>query len=584
MANTGYYFDINLLSTGAGQRPPISGVVLACVVAQRGVANQLYNVGSLESYIRKFGQPKHSSAKELAHFLEEGGQAQIVPIYHYTNVATDANPIGTKASVGSGTVTISGKEVGGGYNGVKVVVTASQSDAVNLVNITVTTPEGDSATLNNKPKIVSEVVQNELNEFFELVDFSTGTLVVGTFTLSGGVLSGGIKATTIIGGIDFEAKNVGTLPNGTSIVIAAGTNVDTVRITATKGATIETLDNIAEDLTVGVRNTINTAFTLFSVVDSTGTMTAGTGTLTGGTDDSDGVVVADLIGSAGNRRGVYKLVESDQNSVLMLNLFPDSIFETAAATFSQIATQTYRRHLAATPVGNSVSQIETQLTNTTAKSPFTTYIAGGVKAIDPSTRIRGSFAGLGKTAVCFVRKNTQGIYLSAARQEFSVLPSVSNTVTAFDNAEIQRLQAVGCNFLMNENGVVRYNGAWSTNADKTVPIADEAIADLAIYLIRFLNGRWVFYRRRPNNKLLRKNFYNEVKVEMDRLQRLEGGLVESWSFDGDQDVENVNSPNRLELNQGIWKPKMTVVGISGLRILEMTLDMSANLVSVQTNL
>jgi hypothetical protein len=581
--DTGYYFRTNLSSTGAGGRPPISGRALACVVTERGVANELYNVGSLENYEKKFGKPKHPSAKELVHFLQEGGVAQIVPIYHYTDISTDSSPVGTKASVGSGTVTITAKEVGSGYNGVKVIITESQADAVNLVNISVTTPEGDNMPISNKPKVITSTVQDEFNEYFDMVNFGTGTLAIGTFTLSGGIRSGGTKATVTIGGIDFEAKNVGTAANGTVILIEEGTDVDTVKITATKGTFVESLDNIEEDLSVLVQNTINTTFTLFSVIDSMGTMTTGTGTLAGGTDDSDAVVVDDLIGSAGNKRGIYKLMEADQNSVLILNLFANSSFAAAAGTFTQISNTTYRRHLAATEVGMSVSQVENFMSDTTAKSPFTTYFTGGVRALDPLTNVRSSFAGVGKTAICIMRKNVQGIYLSAAQYQFSQVPSVSDTVVKFDNDEIQRLQAAGCNFLQNNEGVVRYRGAWSTAPDKTQPIANETIADMAIYLIRFLAQKWEFYANRPNNKQLRKNFFNEVNAEIERLKRIQGGLIASWSFDGDVEVENDASPNRLELNQGIWKPKMTVVAISGLRILDVSLDMSATALSVTNN-
>lgn len=483
--------QIQMTSTASAGRVRVNNKALCVAIVERGKSGELYHVSSTEQYLKEHGTPLDESAKLAFQILEDNIPIILVPVAHYTDVNDTSTIEGTKASVDIGSTaltTVKAKEVGAGYNDIKIIVSAPVSGIAGVFDVKVTTPEGGLQSRSGVPESLTETDRKQLNEFFRQVDFTgTGTteLVEGTYTLSGG-------------------------------------NADKSLITA-----------------------------------------------------------VDIAGSPSQRTGVNALRDADAQTVAMFNFFSD---HAVCAEFDNVANETARMHYYAPTKQSTREEIETYLDASSARSMFSRMVAGDVRAIDPVTKTRELFPATGKVATPIMRKNSVAIYESAVQQQFNRLQNVSNVGKKFTKNDRNILQAKGVNMVINNGGAVEYFGFRTTEPNPDLPIGKEDVADLAIYLIRWLHGTWDVFKGKKNTQdKVRLPFYNRFVDEMKSLAR--AGAVSGFDFVGDQDVQNSQAINNTpeELNAGIWTPKITVSGIAGLNNLQIGMEVTSGVLTTSLN-
>ena len=128
----------------------------------------------------------------MRRFLENGGRCYFNRLAHYTDVTDPATIEGTKATatltLASNSVVFTGKNIGTGFNGVKVTVSAAQSGATGKVDIKVEMGRFKPSPIRDVNVTPSASEKADINARLKYVDLGTITnqIPIGTVTLATG--------------------------------------------------------------------------------------------------------------------------------------------------------------------------------------------------------------------------------------------------------------------------------------------------------------------------------------------------------------------------------------------------------------
>lgn len=186
------------------------GIICMPIVCERGEPGKVYYIGSTNDIRRYLGREVfNKDIYVLNRAVKRGAAFYVTRIAHYSNLDAGTLAGGATASatiVNAGnTLTLAGKALGAGYNGIVVTLVAAVSGLANSFDITISVPNFPELTktiFNVHKTFASGITLAQLNGQSEYVNFTltSGELTAGTGTLSGGTyLTGDIVATDIIG-------------------------------------------------------------------------------------------------------------------------------------------------------------------------------------------------------------------------------------------------------------------------------------------------------------------------------------------------------------------------------------------------
>lgn len=413
------------------------------------------------------------------------------------------------------------------------------------------------------------------------------TDVTDTATLAG------TKATAAIGTtgneIDFAAKSVGAGYNGVTVSVEApkSGNAGVVDIVVTvAGYTPFRKTDVVAVLTANSVAALNQELPEVDIVDTTGTLTIATGTLAGGAEVTADIDADDIIGSSTNNTGIYSFNSADSSIMRMANI----ISQTNAVDVAYVAyaTETDRTVHLATPVGLSYTNALAYRNATGAYSGGSKINSFNARLVTGSTKVAEPYntnqtietTGLADVMAARAKVDAEkGVFQSAMQQPYCLFDAVRGVGTAFNAAQLDDLANNGLMWIENIAGQPQLNNDATLLTDLTSNLKNENIADLVLFIKRYVRLLAQKYKGKPNTpQSVWRPIYREAKVFLEDLATREafvGGEDVGYQWNGDQFAQKAAESTyntQSDISQGIFKVQLKIKPTSATKFIVIDLS------------